>query len=145
MSFFDRIGSGVAEAGNNVALKARELSEQNRLNSEVNKRETKKKECYMILGEMYYRSVKDGTTPESGELVEEIDRITAEVEDLKQELRKVKGVACCPHCHMEIARDSAFCPNCGGELKRENTCKNCGSELEAGAKFCVVCGAKVDE
>lgn len=145
MSFFDRIGNGVAEAGNNMAQKAKELTEQNRLNVEVNKKETRKKECYMALGEMYHRSVKEGTAPEFSEIIEEIDRLTLEIEELKQELRKVKGVASCPHCHMEIARNSAFCPNCGGELKRENVCRNCGNVLEDGAKFCVICGTKVNE
>lgn len=143
MSFFERLGSGVTEAGNNISQKARDLSEQNRLNGEITKRESRRRECFTVLGEMYFLSLKEGTAPDFSTLVEEVKTIEEELRQLNQELRKLKKVAVCPNCGTETASGGMFCPKCGAELIRENVCSNCGAPLDADAKFCVRCGSRV--
>lgn len=145
MSLFDRIGNGVVDAGNNLSQKAKELSEQNRLNSEITKRENRRKECFAMIGEMYYSALKQGTSPDFSDAVEEIDVLSEECSVLKEELRKIKGASLCPSCNMEVPGGSAFCPNCGTELKRMPVCNRCGAPLDEGAKFCVQCGNRVAE
>ena len=50
----------------------------------------------------------------------------------------------CSKCNAEIADDAKFCPVCGAKVEPESKCPNCGEKLETGAKFCTKCGTKID-
>ena len=50
----------------------------------------------------------------------------------------------CSKCNAEIADDAKFCPVCGAKVEPESKCPNCGEKLEDGAKFCTKCGTKID-
>ena len=50
----------------------------------------------------------------------------------------------CSKCNVEISDDAKFCPVCGAKVEPESKCPNCGEKLEDGAKFCTKCGTKID-
>ncbi len=50
----------------------------------------------------------------------------------------------CPECGHELQEGSKFCMNCGAKIE-EIKCKNCGAKLDAGAKFCPECGTRREE
>ncbi|MBR5983658.1 MAG: zinc-ribbon domain-containing protein [Bacteroidales bacterium] len=50
----------------------------------------------------------------------------------------------CLKCNAEIADNAKFCPICGAKVEIENKCPNCGATVEKNAKFCVKCGTKID-
>ncbi|MEW1720809.1 zinc ribbon domain-containing protein [Streptomyces sp. NPDC093109] len=47
----------------------------------------------------------------------------------------------CPQCHTET-RGSAFCPGCGHQLARPDTCGSCHAEVPASSAFCPSCGTR---
>ena len=47
----------------------------------------------------------------------------------------------CPKCHHQNPTEAKFCMECGAKL--ENVCPQCGAKLPEEAKFCMKCGAKV--
>lgn len=49
----------------------------------------------------------------------------------------------CPQCQHENPNDAKFCMECGAKL--ENVCPECGTKLSPDAKFCMECGAKIGE
>ncbi|MBM3240654.1 zinc-ribbon domain-containing protein [Candidatus Poribacteria bacterium] len=49
----------------------------------------------------------------------------------------------CPKCHHQNPTGAKFCMECGAKL--ENVCPKCGAKLPQEAKFCMKCGAKVVE
>jgi DNA-directed RNA polymerase subunit RPC12/RpoP len=54
--------------------------------------------------------------------------------------------ATCPGCGHEVKREHMFCPQCGAELAPELAtsslaCSQCGSQALPGQKFCAQCGA----
>jgi class 3 adenylate cyclase/ribosomal protein L40E len=49
----------------------------------------------------------------------------------------------CPKCQHENSTDAKFCMECGAKL--ENLCYKCSAKLPLSAKFCPECGAKIDE
>ncbi|MBR5983659.1 MAG: zinc ribbon domain-containing protein [Bacteroidales bacterium] len=50
----------------------------------------------------------------------------------------------CLKCNAEIADNAKFCPICGAKVEIENKCPNCGATVEKNAKFCVKCGTKIE-
>ena len=38
------------------------------------------------------------------------------IEELKEQIRKVKGVVLCPCCNMEVGEKERFCSNCGNKM-----------------------------
>ena len=49
----------------------------------------------------------------------------------------------CPTCQHENPTGAKFCMECGAKL--ENACPKCGTKLPAEAKFCMECGTKIGE
>ena len=54
----------------------------------------------------------------------------------------------CSECNAEIADNAKFCPVCGTKVEKEKPvkiCPNCGEVLKEGAKFCAKCGCKIEK
>jgi len=62
---------------------------------------------------------------------------------LRQTATDAKGLPQCPKCQRENPAEAKFCMECGAKL--ENVCPKCGTKLPQEAKFCMECGAKVSE
>ncbi len=132
MPFLETIEKGIS--------KARDLGELSRLNSEIAIRETHRKECFTVMGEKYYDSLKNGTVPDCRILYREIENIEGELEGLQRQIQRLQKVMICPGCRAKLTIVSAFCPFCGAELAKRNLCPNCGAVLDPEANYCVNCG-----
>lgn len=132
MPILDTIEKGI--------IKAKDLGEISRLNGEIAIREAHRKECFTVMGEKYYESLKNGTIPDCVVLYREIDNIEKELEHLRREILKLRKVMICPKCGSRLTSVGAFCPVCGTELMKKNTCPGCGAVLDPGANYCVNCG-----
>ena len=49
----------------------------------------------------------------------------------------------CSNCNAEISDSAKFCPICGTKVEATNKCPNCGEPIKEGTKFCHVCGTKI--
>ena len=49
----------------------------------------------------------------------------------------------CPHCNIQILKDSKFCNECGKPIPGAKFCPECGTKILAGSKFCPECGKKL--
>ena len=51
----------------------------------------------------------------------------------------------CPNCHTKIQAGSKFCLECGNkiEIKKHAFCSECGAAITSDAKFCSGCGSKI--
>ena len=73
---------------------------------------------YAQLGTKYYDMHKNDAENE----YEEIASITSaleEIEQLKKDLKELKGTHICPACGAEIGKDDAFCKVCGVKTASE--------------------------
>jgi membrane protease subunit (stomatin/prohibitin family) len=55
-----------------------------------------------------------------------------------------EGRKFCPNCGAEVSQTAKFCEICGQKLETERHCPNCGSKVNPHAKFCANCGTRLD-
>lgn len=154
MAFFENLGGTLAAKGKDVAEKAKEIAEINRLNGQIHTQEHMEEKIYIELGKAVSGHREDlGSMNVSAQLAE-LDSVQAEIARLREELLRVKGIRRCAGCGAQISEDAAFCPSCGcaapGEeeaSKQEapagTECPGCHREVEPDAVLCPFCGIKL--
>lgn len=165
MAFFEKVGGTLAAKGKNVADKAKEVAEINRLNGLIHSQKNMIEKTYREIGEIVYENRADRDAVDLSSQIEQLDALWKETRRLQREILKVKGLQQCENCGAEIDRDVAFCPKCGSavvmreeaqEVPNEETagesaasgaarCPGCGRDIEQGAAFCPFCGIRLGE
>ncbi len=147
MSIIDKLSSGMTEAGNTIAQKAKDISEQSKISNEISKNKSRREAYIQKLGEAYYNVQKGGDDENLEELVNEIDLVDGILEKLTESLCQLKGIVICEQCGTEVPKGSVFCSSCGAQVRQPSViiCRKCGAELTFGSRFCVQCGTRIDE
>lgn len=147
MSIIDKLSSGVSEAGSTISQKAKGISEQTKLTSEISKNKARREECISKLGEACYQAHKAGEKLAAEELLHEIELVDGILDKLTESLCQLKGIVICEKCGTEVMKGSAFCPSCGTQVRQPSVirCPKCSAELAGSSRFCVYCGAKIEE
>ena len=99
MAFFDSMKETLTTAGRDVSQKAKEVSGVAKLKLDIKSKEDALNKEYIALGKRYYDMQKEG-----------------EIADLKDEVVRMQGGACCPHCGAVIPEGAAFCSKCGAKM-----------------------------
>lgn len=74
----------------------------------------------------------------------EIDNRLDELDQIVEELEKMKRAKNICECGAKLSKNDQFCPNCGRKVKEVILCR-CGAELSPDTKFCNHCGADVSK
>lgn len=154
MSFFDDLGKTLTDKSQEVAKKAKDVTEVTRLNSQISSEQKKIEACYTDIGRMYYQKMNGNPEPEYAELAAQISQSMANIEAWRSEITRIRKIKKCVNCGAEISADAQFCNMCGAknEVVQEAEapgsaggtifCKGCGQQLPADAMFCPNCGTK---
>ena len=147
MDFFNKIGKTVSAGVSGTASKAKELTEVQKINSQIHQQQSDIESKYAQMGKIYYEKFgENGEISELNELCAEINIILAEIEVNKEKINEIKGFKKCESCGELIDNGNIFCPICG--VKQSVVvpkCVKCGAVLEEGARFCAKCGTKQPE
>ncbi len=89
-------------------------------------------------------------------MFDRVDGIEEEIRQCIDQLKRLKGVSICPNCQAEVPAGSQFCNNCGIKLppdpmqsqtmdrKMQPPAQRQGG-VGNGARFCIKCGAMLEE
>lgn len=160
MAFLDDLGKSFSGMGQSVAKQTKTLANTAQYNTSIADKKRQLTKLYAELGEICYRNYREMLGADEEELLGRIRAQQAELEELEERLREVKGVIKCPACGADVASSAAFCTSCGTRILRENasaepagpepvpegrTCPSCGAILPSNSRFCTNCGARVEE
>ncbi len=149
MDFFENIGRKVAEAGREVSQQTKNMADVARLNSDISAEEKRILQTYSEIGEAYYENHRNDSMSEFAEKLEKINNSFRKIEQLREQIKTIKGVTRCSSCGADISRDSVFCPACGAkiikiakETEKADTriCPQCGAKVGTDNRFCSNCG-----
>ena len=155
MAFWEKMGETISVKGKDMADKARELTEVSRLNTQISTQKNKIESLYKEIGQLIYENREDWKAADVSAQIEQIDSAVVSIEELQNDILRIKGVRQCESCGAEIDKNMAFCPKCGTamavdeskqekeEIQEEQTlvlCPGCNKEIDANSAFCPFCG-----
>lgn len=153
MAFFEQLGKRLSDAGQNVAQQTKNLADVTQINSAIGAKEKKITQLYMAIGQSYYNSHKDDPFAETPEIVAEINGLFAQIEESREEIKRIKGIVKCENCGADVPAEASFCNVCGTRVNRpesdilsvpnQRRCPVCHAPLPEGNLFCNACGTRV--
>ena len=154
------VGKTATETYNTLADKSGKAIEDVKMKMMISDKEDEIEVIYKDMGKTVYDTYKTGE--DVGKVFskegKKIDKLFAEIEEMKKVILYNKGLRTCDNCNEVIAVESVFCQNCGSKQKpvklkkdkkeketvkeepKEKVCAQCGLVCEPKAKFCAKCG-----
>lgn len=112
MDFFLKLGDTLAEVGQDVALRAKDLAENTKLSIDIHAKEEYINKQYASLGRKIYE-MREGDGELKFEEFELIREAKQEVARMQGQLAERKGMKKCCSCQAVMPQDALFCPSCG--------------------------------
>ena len=121
MAFFEKVGGTLAAKGRDVADKAKEMAEVNRLNGQIHSQTNAAEKIYAEIGKMVCEHREKWGQVDATEQLEQLDSIQAEIARLQEEILRVKGIRKCENCGAAIDMRLSYCPECGVTIAAETS------------------------
>ena len=121
MAFFEKVGGTLAAKGRDVADKAKEMAEVNRLNGQIHSQTNTEEKIYAEIGKMVCEHRENWGQVDVTEQLEQLDSIQAEIARLQEEILRVKGIRKCENCGAAIDMRLSYCPECGVTIAAETS------------------------
>jgi len=133
MSILDGIGETLNMAYNEASKRAKDASGIAKLSYKIKQKESFVSVQYGALGKAYFEDHKDDADP-AYEGIDLINDALKEIEELKDELAKVKGNRKCPGCGAELKGEPAYCSKCGTKIDYEEAAAETADTAEDAEK-----------
>jgi formylmethanofuran dehydrogenase subunit E len=106
MDLFDTIKA----QGQEVVKKAKEVTENVKLNNQIREEENKMREAFTEIGELYY---EEHNEIQEDKYVEAFKTI----ELAKEKIIQLKGIRTCENCGADVSKDAVYCSKCGEKIE----------------------------
>lgn len=120
MAFFDDFGKKLTQAGQSVVNKTKEVGEIAKVSLAVAEEEKNLTNLYCQLGKLYLQLHADDYQEGLAQTVEDIKTCQAKIDEYRNTLRELKGIAVCEKCGAEVAANASFCSGCGNKITQDN-------------------------
>ena len=126
------------------------LNEIEKVYLEITNKENAINEKLFEIGQMYFYQLSNqqSVPDEYADSVNAIKDIQQEIEALRIQVKKLKGIIVCEQCGADVPDGSVFCIVCGARISEavKVICPHCGAEMDdEEAVFCSECGKRIDE
>ena len=110
---FEDLGKKFKKFSQDTVTEVQKMNEVRQMNSRIGDQKKQISVLYSQMGQKLYDHYKENP-PEGfeGEF-HELEERYAMIEKFKDQIRAIKGVRVCPHCHTEVAAAERFCSSCG--------------------------------
>ena len=118
MDFISDVAKKAGKAGKDALNKAGDMKDTVKFKMEIRSKEEFIEHQYAEIGKRIFEEEKDKETSPHEEVFL-IKRTLEEIEELKSEIARLKGLEKCSHCGADIEEGFNFCPKCGEKMTTE--------------------------
>ncbi len=137
MGFLDDLISTTKNVAATAGKKTDEAVQLSKLKIKESQTNNDIKRKYEKLGEMVYQMAKTDTKDDNAFalMVGEIDDCFAKLDEISENIDRLKGEVVCPGCGKKTKDENAYCPSCGTKLPvREEPAEPAAEAAEAPAE-----------
>ncbi len=139
MSFFDKLGASLTNAGRIASQNVKNMSDVSQLKNEIETEKRNIQQNFSKIGKLYYDKMKDQPGEEFREMIYAVRDSEQHIADLERQIQVVRARE--PELVPVPDTPSAMKASVGKPAGM--VCMNCGNTYEAGNTFCAVCGQKL--
>lgn len=113
---FEEFGKRVKRFGKDTVEEVQKMNEIRQLNGKVSDAKKQINNLYLEMGKKLYDQYKEAPLGGFESEMQTVSEKHELIEELKEQIRVVKGVVLCPCCNMEVNENERFCSNCGNKM-----------------------------
>lgn len=134
--FFGSLGETLTKTAKELSGRAEEVYETQRLKNKISGEERQIEKAMADLGRIIYKRYKKEIPVDDAQkaLCEQIDQCMEQIEKYKTDISelKVKNKRFCPSCGSPLAKDDAFCSQCGAACPTVEPEEDAGDDVIEG-------------
>lgn len=120
MAFFDDLSKVIAEKGQGVLNKTKDLTEITKLSVKVADLQKKNDSLYRTIGKMYVDRYGDHPDEAFQEAVRNVRENLKRIVNFQEDIKILKGYQKCDSCGADVQNGSQYCSACGARVKEED-------------------------
>lgn len=113
---FEEIGRKMRKFSRNTVEEVQKMNEVRQLNGRISDAKKQIANLYTEIGKKLYEQYKESALTGFESEIQTINEKYFQIEELKDQIRAVKGVVLCPCCNMEVGASERYCSNCGSKM-----------------------------
>lgn len=125
MDFIDDLKKNVADITKKVCQKSNDVIEMQKLRMKKGSLESDLRDTFVKMGEIGYSKYLAGDETLCDEIIALCEQVKANkeaIDEVKEQMNKLKGTKECPNCHAVLDKEDAFCAKCGTEVPVVEVC-----------------------
>ncbi|MCE5196703.1 MAG: zinc-ribbon domain-containing protein [Negativicutes bacterium] len=126
MAFFDRL----SKAAKNVTNRGADMVEVTRLNAKISNDKSAIEAVKTRIGDFYWKKFEEGAP-----LDDDVAKMCLEIKEIQKSITALQEEIEAINARQEKEEEA---------VESVSKCPNCGAAVAAGAKFCGVCGTKIE-
>lgn len=137
----------VTQLGQNTVSKVKTFGKVTKLKGDISANEAKIEKLCTAIGRLYEEIHRDEYEKVFESEMTQIRELRRQIEEMKTQIATLQNVVNCPVCGASVDAGAAFCISCGAKIPQKvagRVCSSCGNIISSDAKFCTSCGQKVE-
>lgn len=118
MELFDKLSDTIVSVSKDATQKAKDISEFARIRMEIRSKQDYINKLYLEIGKLYYEGHKDDAEKEFEDQMILIRDSEEVLDELKQQIGKLKGTVRCTQCGQDMPSEADYCSKCGTKLAK---------------------------
>ena len=115
---FENLNEKITKTGKAVEGKTKKIAESAKLSYKVSEEKRALELLFTALGKACYKAESENGESVYADSCAEISEKIAKIEEMKAQIRAVKGVVICDNCGAEVSIENDYCGKCGSKLNK---------------------------